>query len=115
NLAGVANGPHTETLKATDVAGNFSTTSVAFTLDTQAPSITITSPVNNAITNQASVTGLVTDALSGVASLQVSLDGGAFAAVAPGGGGSFTVSLAGVSDGHHSETFKATDQAGNVA
>jgi RHS repeat-associated protein len=115
-----ADGPHTEHLKATDNAGNVSTLDVSFTLDTVPPVITVTSPPANTVTNQnVTVAGQVTDNGSGVASLQAALDGGAFAPLTLGSGGSFsfltTLALDHSADGPHTEHLKATDNAGNVS
>jgi RHS repeat-associated protein len=119
-LDGAADGPHTEHLKAADNAGNVSTVDVTFTLDTVAPTITVTSPTPGVVTNQnVTIAGQVTDALSGVASLQAALDNGSFSAVTLGSGGSFsfvtTLPLDGTADGSHTGHLKATDNASNVS
>ena len=65
------------------------------------------------------IAGDVTDNLSGVASLTVSLDGGAATAVAFNSDGTFSVPVNlptnGTADGSHNLEFIATDAAGNVA
>jgi hypothetical protein len=115
-----ADGAHTVHLRATDVAGNVSSFDYSFTLDTTPPAVAITSPAAQLTTNaRVTVTGRATDALSGVASLQAQVDGGAFTAVALDAGGSFsfpvTLPLDGSADGAHTVRFRATDAAGNVS
>ncbi|MGH7136924.1 MAG: Ig-like domain-containing protein, partial [Pirellulales bacterium] len=81
--------------------------------------------LNNVLPSGASntnvtITGQVTDSLSGVARLQVQVDGGAYTPVAfdpTTGKFAFIASLAldGSADGSHTVNFQATDKAGNVA
>src|SRR5262249_36096939 len=77
---GSADGSHMVQLRAQDRAGNASGSSeVAFTLDTQAPAIAIESPNPGLLTDgNITVTGQVTDAGSGIASLQAGVDAGRF-------------------------------------
>jgi hypothetical protein len=120
-LDGTADGPHTIHFKATDKADNTSLlTDYTFTLDTVAPTITIVSPASGTFTNQnETITGHVTDATSGVASLVAAVDAGAFAPVTIDGSGNFslttTLALDGTTDGLHTVLFKATDKAGNTS
>src|SRR5262249_57640515 len=68
---GSADGAHTEHLKGTDKAGNVVTVDVTFTLDSVAPTITVSSPTGNASSNQnITIAGRVTDSLSGLQSFQ---------------------------------------------
>ena len=64
------------------------------------------------------ITGRVLDNLSGVQSLEVQLDGGAFAPVAFDASGHFSLTTTfatdGSADGPHTINFQATDFAGNV-
>jgi RHS repeat-associated protein len=91
-----------------------------FTLDTTPPQIVVRSPapLQQASTN-ITVTGQVTDATSGVASLQGQLDGGSPAPVAvdPAGNFHLTTSLAldGSADGPHTLHLVAADRVGNVS
>jgi RHS repeat-associated protein len=114
-----ADGTHTEHLKAIDNAGNVSLFDVSFTLDTVAPSINITSPLNQTTNHNVTITGQVTDDRSGVASLQAALDGGSFAAVNRNSDGTFSLTTAlpldHTADGPHTEHLRATDRAGNVS
>jgi RHS repeat-associated protein len=117
---GSVDGPHTVQLSATDQAGNVGSTSVAFTLDTTGPAIRLTSPAPNLATNtNVTVAGQAMDALSGVASLQEQLDGGAFAPVTVDTTGHFSFTtglpLNGSADGHHTVQLRATDTVGNAS
>lgn len=62
--AALPDGLHTVTVSIKDLAGNPSTATATFTLDTTPPQITITQPANGTFTNAASlvVTGTVVDA-----------------------------------------------------
>jgi hypothetical protein len=87
--------------------------------DTAPPTITITGPTNNiAVNADLTVAGQVTDNLSGVASLQAALDGGAFAPVSFDASGRFSVPVTlatdGSADGAHVLHLKAVDYAGNA-
>src|SRR5207248_1821390 len=61
------------------------------------------------------VNGSVVDDLSGVASLQAALDGGNYAPVNLGSGGTFSFAPGQLADGAHTVRLKATDRAGNVS
>jgi len=94
----------------TDGSGNNATTSLTVNLDKTAPVLNITSPANGAVvsTPVITVTGTVTDALSGVATFTcngqtASLTGSAF---------SCNLSLV---PGTNAITVQATDVAGNTA
>src|SRR5207248_3161758 len=93
--------------------------SIQVTLDTVAPTVTVTAPALGVVTNRnVTVAGQVTDDRSGVASLEEALDGGTFAPVAFGAGGDFSLAtglpLGGSADGSHTVQLRATDRAGNV-
>jgi hypothetical protein len=79
-LDGSADGSHAVHLRATDRAGNASgVVDVPFLLDTQPPTITVSSPTSGGVTRaDPTVTGRVTDAVSGVASLQEAVDAGSY-------------------------------------
>src|SRR5208337_2092518 len=85
-----------------------------------APVVTVTSPTGSPLTNQnLTISGHVTDNLSGVQSLKAQLDGGAFFDVPVDRSGNFslatTLPLNGTADGSHTYEFQATDKAGNVS
>ncbi len=116
-----ADGSHTVHLVSTDFVGNVSpVTNFAFTLDSTPPAVTVTSPPPGLTTTQnITITGHVADALSGVASAEWALDGGAFAPLSLDAAGNFSLTsslaLDGTDDGPHTVHFLATDRAGNVS
>ena len=94
---------------ATDVAGNASSAQATLRIDRTAPVITIASPQANAIVRapQVTITGSVTDALAGVATVTcgtapATLTNGAFTCVVALGVGPNAIEI------------RATDQAGNT-
>jgi hypothetical protein len=111
-------GAHTVRFRATDVAGNTSETgSTQFTVvappdpDTTAPTVTAAvdgdQDENGAYVGSATVTLTASDTESGVASVEYSLDGGAFAA--------YTAPVTVNTPGQHTVRFRATDNAGNIS
>ena len=125
----LADGSYAVQLTATDAAGNASTTTVSFTLDTAAPVVKVTSAPNS-VTNNANLTisGTATtpDAVFGdTLSLTAQIAGATSKPlnVALGSGGAFTLTaqqLAGLlgatklADGSYAVQLTATDTAGNV-
>jgi len=81
-------------------------------VDTRAPSIFIGKPTPGAWTNTNDLTWLAQDEVSGVAKVEISVDGGAFQAY-PDASGSTTMALDGKTD--HVVSVRATDRAGNSA
>ena len=102
----MADGSHTFQVKATDAAGNTSAAaSYTWTIDTAAPTATITaSPTNPS--NSASPSFSFSSEAG--ATFTCALDGAAFA------GCSSPKSYASVADGSHTFQVKATDAAGNI-
>jgi len=100
----------TVTGTATDRAGNQKPVSVVVKLDTHVPLVAITSPASGATVTSSSltVTGTVSDSLSGVAG--VTCNGGT-AAIS---GGTFSCGVT-LSTGGNTITTIATDAAGNTA
>nr|HEX4317278.1 Ig-like domain-containing protein [Kofleriaceae bacterium] len=105
-VTGLADGSHTFTVHATDPAGNVGTGAKTWTIDTQAPVVTITTHPTNP-TNQTSATFTFTSN-DPAATLACKLDGGTFAAC------SSPDTLTGLADGSHTFTVQATDTAGNT-
>ncbi len=105
--ATLADGPHTVDVRATDGAGNQATASVSMTVDTTAPVVAIGSPADGALTLDAtpSVIFGVTDATS--TSTECAVDAGAFASC------SSVWTAPTLTDGLHTLTVRASDQAGN--
>ena len=98
---------------ATEVLGKFSVKN-----DTLPPQVFFTSPAaGSASAVNPAVQGWVVDNLSGVASLQAAVDGGAYAAVTLDSVGKFTFTpsllVDGTADGKHVIHFRAVDNAGN--
>ena len=101
----LAEGANTITVVARDTAGNTATDARSVTLDTTAPSLTVTAPAQGSrvATNSVQVTG-TTDADATVSVNGIS------APVSSIGGFDVTIVLL---DGHHTVTIVATDPAGN--
>ena len=127
SLSELPDGLHAVRLLSEDGAGNLSELTVNISLDRQQPQLatmleTDTAPGGttngDAVTSIPSIVGTVSDATSGVASVQARLDAGEFAAVVPDAQGAFRVepSLAadGSADGQHEVLVLSEDQAGNV-
>jgi hypothetical protein len=102
-------GVYTVSVRAIDNAGNSSTSSTTISVDTTTPSLNVS--INGTMggsgwyKSTTQVSAVASDATSGVGTLEVSMDGGAYQVyTAP----------ASFSDGSHSAQFKATDRAGNV-
>jgi cyclophilin family peptidyl-prolyl cis-trans isomerase len=86
--------------------------------DAVPPTVTITSPTDSPTQKtNLTVTGKAADDRSGLASVQVSVDNGAFQNVSFNSTGAFTFTTSfgttGGSDGKHNLRFRATDKAGN--
>ena len=125
-LAQLAQGSNTVDVRQTDVAGNVSaTTAFTFTLDTTAPSETISSTIgtNTGLTttissggltkdNTLTLSGTVSDA-NGVSSVHV-FDGATDLGAATVVSGTWSLTTAALSNGGHSFTAVATDTAGNT-
>jgi hypothetical protein len=86
--------------------------------DTVPPKILMNQTTGLVTNTDPTITGDVTDNLSGVASLAVSLDGGTATNVSFDANGNFSVPVSlptdGTADGQHTLTFTAVDAAGNV-
>jgi len=110
SYTGLHDGPYTIHVRATDAAANVNTTTVMFTVDTVAPSISITSPSSGAYVNTRNVTVGWTsaDATSGVAKIELSADGTNWF-IENGTSGSLSML-----DGSRTVYLRVTDRAGNV-
>ncbi len=113
---GLVDGTYQVTLSDTDAAGNVGTTSLAFTLDTSAPTITVALAddtgisTTDGITNNPTLAGTA-EAGSTVTVLQgASVLGSTMAAA----DGSWSFAPAGLADGNHILTASQTDAAGNT-
>src|SRR5207302_11150513 len=100
------------TLGAFDLAGQTTAVARAFTVDTTAPSITLSAPAAGYLsTGNVLVTWVASDN-NGLARIEVSLDGGAPMTL---GANATSTTLTGVSDGPHTIRVQAFDLAGSSA
>jgi hypothetical protein len=116
-----ADGDHVFVARATDAAGNTSTTSVtalvanAAAADTTPPTVVISSPASGStVSGVVTVSGTASDA-SGVASVTVSVDGGEWQAASGTGAWSKQFDTVVWAAGTHTITARATDASGNAA
>ena len=104
-------GAHTYSVEATDNDGNTATgTSTSFTIDTQAPSLNITAPTDNLVTNEASVT--VTGTTDDITTRPVTVTVNGSAVTVDPTTGAFSTSVD-LTEGSNTITIVATDTAGN--
>jgi hypothetical protein len=104
----LADGSHTFSVRAIDVAGNVDGTPATYTwtVDTGAPNTTITSsPINPSSSAAASFSFTATEPGS---TFECELDGGGFSPCTS------PQSYSGLSDGSHTFQVRATDPAGNI-
>lgn len=113
----MTDGKHTITLNASDNDGNAAAAVIStFTVDTVPPSLTISSPVQNLITNKAALTiaGITNDDSSSPITLSIVLNGTDQGTVKVGSDGSFTKAVTLV-EGTNSIVVKAKDGAGQTS
>lgn len=115
-----ANGSHTINVRATDGAGNATSTSRSVTVsnstsDTTAPSVSISSPAASAVVGgSVTVAGTAADNAS-VSKVQVQVDGGGWMAASGTTSWSVAWDSTAVRDGSHTLTARATDASGNTS
>src|SRR5947208_5150291 len=111
-FTGLSDGSHTLAVRAFDQAGNTILLSVAVTVDTAAPTASLTAPASGHVfgTGSVQLTWTASDATSGIDHFEVRLDGGTPVTVAA---GTAAYTFTGVSDGTHTLALKAFDRAGN--
>ena len=110
----LADGSHTIKFDATDFDGNAATQkSVTFKIDTVPPTLSVTSPVDGLVTNNAAVTvkGTTNDATSSPVKVTIKLNSGAAESVTVSTDGSFSKALT-LAAGSNTITVVATDSAG---
>ena len=110
----LADGSHTIKVDASDFDGNAATQkSTTFKVDTVAPTLNVTAPADNLVTNQAecTVSGTTNDATSSPVTLTIKLNNGAAETVTVGEDGAFSKTLT-LSQGDNTITIVATDSAG---
>ena len=104
-LGSTADGSHTFTVKATDAAGNTGQASYTWTIDTVAPTATLTAKPANPSNDP---TPTFSFSAGETSTFQCQLDAGAFAPCTS------PTTLGSTADGSHTYTVKATDAAGNT-
>lgn len=110
----LSDGSHTIKIDASDFDGNAATQkSVTFKIDTVPPTLNVTAPANNLITNQMScnVTGNTNDVTSSPVTLTIKLNSGSAEQVTVNSDGTFSKELT-LSAGTNTITVVATDSAG---
>ncbi len=108
-LTNLTDGWHSVNLRVYDKAGNYNQSSFGFNVDTKAPSINITAPKNNEITNTSSITIKWSGKDNfGIAYYEIKVDGNAWKKI--GNSTSYQLNL---QDGQHTIKIKAVDKAGN--
>ena len=106
-----ADGSHTLTVRATDLAGNTSEDALTFTYDATAPTVTITEgPAEDAVIQSSSTTFRFTVADLTTVTRTCKVDDGAFTVCTA----SDRHDLSGLGVGVHTFTVRAVDAAGNV-
>ena len=110
----LSDGKHTIKIDTSDNDGNAATQkSVTFKVDTVAPTLNLTTPTDNLVTNQASctVTGTTNDATSTPVKLTIKLNNGEAEEVTVGENGAFSKTVT-LTQGNNTITVVATDAAG---
>ncbi len=113
----LSDGSHTVKLDASDFDGNAATQrTINFEVDTVPPSLSVTSPANNLITNNSSVTvsGTTSDATSSPVTLTIKLNSGSAQTVTVGSNGAFGKTLT-FANGVNTIVVTATDAAGKTS
>lgn len=110
----LADGSHTIKFDASDYDGNAAAQkSVTFKVDTVPPTLSVTAPANNLVTNEAActVSGTTNDATSSPVTVTVKLNNGSAEAVTVNADGTFGKDLT-LTSGANTITVVATDSAG---
>lgn len=120
-------GTHTIAAQATDSAGSTAVTTDSVTFsnsptpppppppDTAPPSVSISAPApGGTVSGTVSVSGSASDNV-GVATVQVSVDGGPYQAAQGTSSWSYSVDTTALTNGSHTLTARATDTSGNVS
>jgi len=100
-------GANTLTVYANDTIGNENSSTIAFTVDTTSPTISISSPVNSSI-NTISTVNLNVTANEAISSWWYSIDGGANTSFTP------NITLSSLSNALHTLIVYANDTIGNL-
>jgi Bacterial Ig-like domain/Bacterial pre-peptidase C-terminal domain/SdrD B-like domain/Bacterial Ig domain/LVIVD repeat len=114
---GSDDGTHAYRFTATDAAGNIAVREFTFTLDTQSPELTITSPANDDDLSDASpLIGTIDQTGSPIVSLSYAFDGGLIIPFSHAEDRSFNndLDISRLAVGPHNLSVTATDAAGNT-
>ncbi|WP_425334798.1 adventurous gliding motility protein AgmC [Myxococcus stipitatus] len=112
-VSSLGDGPHSVTATAEDEAGNTATDTNAFTVDTST-AVSISTPVDGSVINNAVVT--YSGTAEPGATVTVSVDGTVVGTTTAAANGTWSVpGVATLSEGPHSVTATAEDEAGNTA
>lgn len=110
-------GSHTVAIDCKDHDGNVATQkSTTYTVDTVPPTLNVTAPTDNLITNTAALTvaGITNDATSSPVEIKITLNGADQGDVAVGAGGAFSKAVT-LAEGANTIVITATDAAGKVS
>lgn len=113
----LSDGSHTIKINASDYDGNAATQkTVNFSVDTVPPTLSVTSPANNLITNSQTITvaGTTNDATSSPVTLTMKLNSGTAVTVTVGSNGAFSKSLT-LAEGTNTIVITAKDSAGKTS
>lgn len=113
----LSDGSHTIKINASDYDGNAATQkTVNFSVDTVPPTLSVTSPANNLITNSQTITvaGTTNDATSSPVTLTIKLNSGTAETVTVGSTGAFSKSLT-LAEGTNTIVITAKDSAGKTS
>jgi hypothetical protein len=113
----LTDGNHTVTINASDNDGNKAVEkSVTFKVDTIPPTLNISAPTNELVTNTASITvrGNTNDASTSPVTVKITLNGTDQGAITVGGDGTFTKTLT-LKEGTNTIVVTATDAAGKAS
>ena len=112
----LTDGEHTVTINVSDHDGNAAATyTFKFTVDTVPPTLTITAPTNNLITNKKALTltGKTNDATSSPVIVTATLNGKSIGAITVGTDGAFTKAIT-ATEGSNTLVVTAKDSAGKA-
>lgn len=110
----LTDGNHTIKVNAKDNDGNAATQrTVTFKVDATPPTLSVSAPTNNLVTNNAScvVTGKTSDVIAGVKSVTVKLNGGTATNVTIDSSGNFNTTIT-LAEGANTIVITATDNGG---
>lgn len=110
----LTDGSHTITVNASDYDGNAATAkSVTFKVDTAPPTLSVTAPTNNLITNTAAltITGTTNDVISSPVTVKITLNSKDQGAVTVESSGAFSKAVT-LASGVNTIVITATDSAG---